>query len=73
MGQTGRGGQAVLRTVVSTMVFSSHFSHFPTVDYFNRMHIFWIHLNNFILLENELGTFAFVEVASMQWGTLVKT
>ena len=28
--------------------------------------------NNFILLENELGTFALVKVASMQWGTLVK-
>ena len=27
----------------------------------------------FILLENELGTFALVNVASMQWGTLVKT
>ena len=27
----------------------------------------------YILLENELGTFALVKVASMQWGTLVKT
>ena len=29
--------------------------------------------NNFILFENELGTFALVKVASMQWETLVKT
>ena len=33
----------------------------------------WGEKGELILLENELGTFALVKVASMQWGTLVKT